>query len=100
VIEQAAVIRWEDPPPAKAGPPSTGDFTRSRYDRVAEVLRANPGRWALIYDGSLKGRQGAAHQIRQGALRAFTPAGDFDATTRWQGDRLRIYARYLGGDES
>lgn len=90
--EHAKVLRWEEPPPAKRGAVTSS----SRFDALAEELRAQPGRWAVIYDGTTKSFSGMAHHIRQGAIRCFAPAGDFDATYRASADGVRVYARYVG----
>lgn len=55
---------------------------RREIREFADVLRANPGRWAkyptVLAATSVSTR---AHQIRKGALEAF-PHGGFDATVR------------------
>lgn len=94
--EQAKVIRWEEPPPTNRPPGASS----SRYEALAEELRAQPGRWAVVYDGPVKSFTGLGNHIRQGAVRCFAPAGDFDATSRSSAGRIRVYARYVGDQEA
>lgn len=91
----SAVIDWQEPPPpALVRRPH---LTRvSALAGLAEELRARPGDWALVYDGSSYGKaSGMATHIRLGQVRAFTPTGDFDAVSH----KGRTWARYMGGDE-
>lgn len=78
-----------------ADPPQPGE-RRLRADRrdwgpLAEALRANPSRWAMLAYGLAPQ---LAHEIQAGVLAPFRPAGAFEAVTR-QGT---IYARYVGGE--
>jgi hypothetical protein len=83
-------IQWEEPPQSQTG--------GGKYDELAEELRRNPGRWAKLgtYD------TGQAANIRDGRLRAFRPAGAFEAVSRngrTDGEGRRqadIYVRYVG----
>jgi hypothetical protein len=69
----------------------------SKWDPIASMLKANPGRWACI------GRNiptSIVTVMKKGELVCFRPAGSFEATVRnhtdrWQGD---VYARYIGED--
>lgn len=99
MTEQAAIIRWEDPPPPKAGTRSTS-AGHSRYAPIAEGLRANPGRWAVVLEGRPGVGTALATHIRMGHMKCFTPAGDFEATMRSIGGRGLVYARYLGDGEA
>lgn len=84
-----SVIRWEDPPvPNKAG------RRPSRYwIAIADDLKADPRRWAVIYQGA---RNGAlADRVKKGQS-AFAPAGAFEAAERVEDGIYRVYARYLG----
>jgi hypothetical protein len=97
VREQAQVIRWEEPPAAKRSGPAGQGW--SKYAALAEELRANPGRWALVAERA--GTDGAlATHIRSGQMQCFTPTGDFDAAARRVGRITRIYARYVGDQEA
>src|ERR1044071_5760053 len=98
--EQAQIIRWEEPPPAKAvgGRPPGG--TRSRWTEVAEELRARPGRSAVIAEGESRQFTDLAWRINHGLMRPFSPAGAFEATTRQDYGTVTVYARYVGGARS
>jgi hypothetical protein len=97
VREQAVVIRWEDPKPSMQ--PVETKTRWSRYQAVADELRAQPGRWAVIDIFLGPKRTALAAHIRRGAIVCFTPAGDFDAVSRQVYGSTVIYARYVG-DES
>lgn len=97
--EPAAVIRWEEPPPSRAG------WGRgrpcSRYMALADQLRARAGEWALIREADTPNRAASlAGLIREGRVVCFGPRGDFDACTRSVDGRYRVYARYLGDPEA
>lgn len=87
-----AILRWEDPPPEQ-----TGRHKHRRFDHpsIAAELRAQPGRWGLIFVGSRASR--LATSITNGVLAAYRPAGDFEAVSRIRPDgRDAVYVRYLG----
>lgn len=97
--EPARIIRWADPPPTSLrGERTTAPW--SRYNDLADELRARPGEWAVIAE--FNGRHtGLATHVRMGSIACFTPAGDFDAVSRQVGKYTAIYARYVGdGKES
>jgi hypothetical protein len=98
VIEQARVIRWENPPPAGRGD-QRGRRPTDQYDRIVAALQARPGRWAVITE-SVKDRPGLANHIRSGAIAAFAPRGDFDAVQRRVNGVYRVYACYYGDGEA
>lgn len=80
-------LRWEDP--------ETVITRRYDHEAFARELKKNPGRWAVL---SERGSATTAHQIRNGRLAAYRPAGAFEATTRGV-DRSgagRIHVRYVG----
>jgi hypothetical protein len=93
-MRPVAVIRWEEPPPGR----SNGGGKRESYlAPLADELRANPGRWALVHIGDSSGQAtGMATHIARGQVLAFAPAGDFDAVSRRVDGRHRVYAVYLG----
>jgi hypothetical protein len=97
-MTEVKVIRWEDPPPSRSSIPGRAR-TPGRFTVVAEQLRANPGRWAVISESDGPQR-GVAYHIRSGAIECFTPRGDFDAVTRRVNGRSLVYARYLGDGEA
>ena len=78
------IIR-EDPPAQRR----TG-----KYDDVADQLVADPDNWYRIATGATTG--GLAAGINKGAIRAFQPAGSFEAVSRSQEDGVSIWARYVG----
>lgn len=95
--DQAKVIRWEEPTPRKRPGPAGQGW--SRYAGLAEELRANPGRWALVAERT-DGNHGLATHIRSGQMQCFTPTGDFDAASRCVDGITRVYARYVGDGEA
>lgn len=98
MAEQVSVIRWEKPPPALrvGGRGKPG----SRYDGLAEELRANPGREAVIHETPNRNvANSVAGLIREARVRCFEPRGDFDACTRRVDGMVRVYAWYLGDPE-
>ena len=72
-----------------------GGKTHLKWNREAEQLRSNPGRWALI---ATKMNSDAAHsfavRINTGSTQAFRPAGHFEAVRR----HCETWARYVGGN--
>ncbi|MGP3685714.1 hypothetical protein ACTVZO_13530 [Streptomyces sp. IBSNAI002] len=66
--------------------------------RTARALRERPGDWAHISDHDLKTQAAnLAYRIRQGKIRAFRPAGAFEATSRKTGESSgAVWARYVG----
>lgn len=82
------VIRWEDPPPARVGGLPCG----RAWAMVASQLRACPGQWGLIAQGS---PSWLVSRIRSGTS-WWGPAGSFEATSRTIGERLYVWARYIG----
>ena len=82
------IIR-EDPPAQRR----TG-----KYDDVADQLADDIGNWYRIATGATTGTLAAA--INKGAIRAFQPAGSFEAVSRTQTDGVSIWARYVGESEA
>ncbi|MFD8023702.1 hypothetical protein ACFV6G_25170 [Streptomyces lavendulae] len=70
--------------------------------RTARALRERPGDWAHISDHDQKSQAAnLAYRIRQGKLRAFRPAGAFEATSRTtDGTSGAVWARYVGTPEA
>jgi hypothetical protein len=94
VTDQAKVIRWEEPPPSRRRNESKAPW--SRFNAVADELRAKPGRWAVIAELPGRSRTALATHVRVGAIACFTPAGDFEAASRQTPGLTTVYARYLG----
>lgn len=86
-----SVIRWEDPGPRTRAP--AGD-----YWKIAAELRANPGRWAVVREGTRMTVIGHGTSIQTGKIEAFRPAGSFEATCRSRDGKVVVYARYVGED--
>jgi hypothetical protein len=98
VADERRVLRWEDPPldPYAAVRSRGHESRRHPWALVAETLRSQPGRWALVHVGT---RAELAWKIRHGMPAPFAPAGDFEAVGRHRGRECRVYARYLGDGE-
>jgi hypothetical protein len=76
---------WADPPPQMGEPV---------WSELADKLRAEPGRWALL--GAQLARS-TAHHIQTGRYAAFRPAGSFQTMVRnTQGNRADVYVRFRG----
>lgn len=89
------IIKWEEPPGRHR---SSG---RLNWTPVADELRANPGRWALVHeaqtaDADVRTSRGVASGIKTAALTAFRPAQSFEAVSRMHGNRCYVYARFVG----
>lgn len=98
MAEQAQIIRWEEPPPARgnARPVNRGV---SKYDQVAAELMTRPGKSAVLYDGWSRGSADTlATRIRRGEITSFPP-GDFEAVVRTVNYRCLVYASYVGPEE-
>lgn len=90
------VIRWEDPPETIQGVRKRPRRTK-HWAAVANELRDNPDRWAVVLEDERFGCAGGmAAQIKAGVLVAFRPARSFDAQTRTVGHTYCVYARYVG----
>lgn len=94
-----AVIRWEEPPPARGNPRPIGR-AGSKYDPVAVELMARPGESAVLYEGRSRGSADTlATRIRRGEISCF-PQGEFEAAVRTVGGQYLTYARYVGGGDA
>lgn len=83
-------IKWQEPPADARG--------RDKWGPVADELRAQPGRWALVAEGVSASMSTA---FKRGRIIAFQPAGSFEAVTRNVVDgRADIYARYVGKSDA
>lgn len=70
---------------------------RLDHEHIAQTLRDRPGEWARVerpyqYAAAKK----YAYRICIGGIKAFSPAGDFEAVHRQDQGRYYVYARYLG----
>lgn len=68
---------------------------------VADALRKQPGEERLVGEySSRESANGIASLIRgcrSGTIRAYQPAGTFDARVVVEADGVRVFARYTGG---
>ncbi len=95
-------LRWEDPPPRRAGRPHGARPTRpDRYAPLSAELRQRPHEWAVVgeFHGPRTATQPSASNlataIRVGHTASWSPAGAFESVIRRTGDVTTVYARYL-----
>lgn len=96
------IIRWAEPPPLTAeqrnAAGTNGGSRGSQWDDIADALRGEPGRWAVIASGPRNTISAIANQVRAGAVVCFRPAGAFSTTRRTvttaTGTVVDLYARY------
>lgn len=97
-------IRWADPPPTNYGKGAGRRIENALarpdpWEPVADLLRAHPGRWAVIVETDTQGSiANLTSTIKRGATRAWHPPGAFDACVRKAGDVTTVYARYIGDE--
>lgn len=78
-------LTWQDPP-AKV-------HSLVAWADDAATLRTRPRKWAFLTERSTRhGATSLASAINTGQLKAFRPAGDFEACAR----HGAVWARYLG----
>lgn len=88
VAQDGTGIEWSNPPTARRG-----KTTDPQYVAIAEALKARPGEWAKIIDGSKD--TSVVTKIKKGSLAAFEPEGAFDATGRRSEDGyITVWARF------
>lgn len=83
-------IEWADPPPIN----STSVGAPIKYRVEADAARANPGRWLVLPASS--SNYIAPVCVGNGHLRAFRPAGEFEAVSRMVDGVRRTYVHYIG----
>lgn len=88
----SGVMRWEEPPPREARSGRKG----SRYEPVVDALKAAPGRWAVVFEGTKSSVTTTTYNMRTGNTKYFQPAGDFEFVARVSGAEGKIYARFVG----
>lgn len=89
------IIRWEEPPREHG---NARPKRASKYQAVADNLRAHPGEWALIVENISPGSGGSlSYRIRNG-VNPFDPPRHFDAKLIGPagGSSSKVYARYVG----
>ena len=82
-------MKWEDPS-------VTPRVYNTKWRDEARILRANPGRWALLTETEGQKARNLVWQIKTGRLQAFRPAGAFQSVSR----AGSVYARFLLGEEN
>ena len=97
--ESPQIIRWEEPLPVHPHGGRPRGTRSSRWNAVADQLRARPGRSAVIAEGATRTCRDLTWRINRGLLLCFSPAGAFKATTRQADGTACVYARYLGDGE-
>jgi hypothetical protein len=89
-------LKFETPPAAERS-----NANADQYAAEAAELRANPGAWAVLKEFTGEGsgaRSGAwrlASRVKKGEIKAFAPAGSFEAVTRSNG-HSKVYVRFVG----
>lgn len=86
-------IKWADPPAD-----GRGRRRSTHWAEVADALRANPGKWALVAESA---SPSTAQNIKRGTYVAFADEG-FEAVSRKSptGKGSDIYARFVGGESA
>lgn len=87
-------LKWEEPPVRRTRQGS------GKHAGIAAQLRAKPGEWAIIdlFDESARAAA-MAYVIKTAKLRAYAPAGAYEAKGRTVDGEHRVYARFVGGAE-
>ncbi len=99
-IVKPRVLRWEDPPHSRNLGNKGGRPTDSRWNDIAETLRDERGRWAVVFEGERQLAMSARSRISEGRTVCFRPLGDFEACVRSYEGTYTVYARYMGEDFS
>lgn len=94
------VIRWEDPPPCRNSSERSGRPPGSEWNGVAEQLKDERGRWAVVFEGEREQALTVRKFIVEARRVCFRPMGDFEACIRALSGVHTIYARYMGDDFS
>lgn len=91
-------MQWEEPPRAHQHPKDGG----GRHAEIAAQLREHPARWAKVFTFSeAEKARSMAYCISHAArMKAYEPAGAFEAISRKVGNETCVYARYVGGEGS
>jgi hypothetical protein len=85
-------LKWEEPPQQLLG------RGRTDWREIADALKSNPEQWAVVAE-NVSASTGT--HIRYGRLKAFEPAGAFEARVSGaraddSGRASKVYARYIG----
>lgn len=85
-------MKFETPPRER------GD---SKWVKEAIELRERPGEWAVLHTSkSAQLSAAAARTIRVAKVKAWQPAGSFEAIARTVDGEHRVYARYVGNGDA
>lgn len=98
------MIRWAEPRRVQK------PYVRGRWNDDAEQLRSYPGRWGVIWEAKSnpendKYGQDLQATVRHGRVKAFAPAGAYEAAKRIEAEGkdplyrelwVRVYVRYVG----
>lgn len=85
-------IVFEDPPRGGRG--------YIKHAPIAAALREKPGQWARVASyATLRHTSHVAYLMRSGRLKAYMPAGTFEAMGRTVDGVHAVYARYVGEDK-
>lgn len=88
-----AGVTFEPLPHAQSG--KGGRSTK--HTAIAAELKARPGEWARIETStSPNAASSMANHISGARLKAYAPAGSFEAVSRTVDGEYRVYARYVG----
>lgn len=96
------VIRWQAPPPPRSEHRIGPYASHSRFDELAEELRARrdyasaEDSWAVVYEGSRNTAMGLSSGINRATTKCFQPRGSFQATARSEYGTHVVYARFVG----
>jgi hypothetical protein len=99
VKEQRKILRWAEPDPlpflphrGHGGPPG------SEWDEVADQLRSEPGKSAVVYEGTRNGASSVASIFSRGTLVATRPAGAFEVQRRTAPGTqvVEVFVKYVG----
>jgi hypothetical protein len=87
--EEVTVIIFEDPPGRSR------EYTK--HAPIAAELRENPGQWGRV-SSYTTGRVAThmAYSVRSARIKAYAPAGAFEAEGRTESGQHRLYVRYVG----
>lgn len=91
-------IKWEDPPRVDAYPRGG----KGKHAAIAEQLKARPGVWGRVFSSaSAESARSMAYFINRAVrVKAYEPAGSFEAVSRKIDGETHVYARYVGGGGS
>lgn len=92
------VIRWEDPPRQMGGRVAGARKAAwdNRWAATVAALRARPGQWAVMYEGTDGTASSLASRVRGGLDPRWQPAGAYEAVARCRDGRTVTYVRYVG----